>query len=123
MARLYAGNAAGAIRPLERGLRLNPFDPQNFHWHRCLALTHHFAGDPAKALLAATKVTQVAPDWRPAWEAMVVCLVTLGHTNEAHVQVQRIKSLDRPPSDVLDQFRLRNLAWAEQIASALKRVG
>ena len=42
MARLYAGDAAGSIEPLERGLRLNPFDPQNFHWFRSLALAFYF---------------------------------------------------------------------------------
>lgn len=123
MARLYAGDAGDAIRPLERGLRLNPFDPQNFHWHRCLALAHLFAGDPATALLAATRATQVAPDWRPAWEVKVVCLVALGSADDASRQMERVKSLQRPSSDVLEQFRLCSPAWAERLASALREVG
>jgi TolB-like protein len=122
MARLYASDAAGAVRPLERGLHLNPFDPQNFHWFRCLALAHHFGGEPANALLAAMKATQVAPEWRPAWEAMVVCLVALGRADEARQHVERIRSLEPPASDLLEQFRLRNPAWAECMTSALQSV-
>ena len=119
MARLYAGDAAGAVQPLKRGLRLNPFDPQNFHWHRCLALAQLLDGDPEGALHAATKATQVSPQWRPAWEAMVFCLVELGRMKDARRQLERLRSLDMPPSDVLEQLRLRNPGWAQRMASAL----
>ena len=122
MSRLYAGDAAGAVQPLKRGLRLNPFDPQNFHWHRCLALAHHFGGEPEQALAAASRATQVAPQWRPAWDTLIVCLLALGRTDEARRHAERTKALDVPPSDVLDQMRLRNPAWAKQLAEALGTV-
>jgi Flp pilus assembly protein TadD len=119
MARLYAGDAAGAVQPLKRGLRLKPFDPQNFHWHRCLALAHLLDGDPERALHAAMKATQVSPQWRPAWEVVVFCLVELGRMDDARRQLERLRSLDTPPSDVLEQLRLRNPGWAQRMASAL----
>ncbi|MDR6539187.1 winged helix-turn-helix domain-containing tetratricopeptide repeat protein [Variovorax soli] len=119
MSRLYAGDAAHAVLPLERGLRLNPFDPQNFHWHRCLALAHHFSGAPEQALAAAIRATQVAPQWRPAWEAMIVCLLATGRTDEARRHAERMRALDVPPSDVLDQLRFGNPAWATQMAEAI----
>lgn len=120
MARLYAGDAAGAVQPLKRGLRLNPFDPQNFHWHRCLALAYLLDGDSEQALHAAMRATQVAPQWRPAWEVTVFCLAELGRMDDARRQLERLKSLDAPPSDVLEQFRLRNPDWAKRMASALR---
>lgn len=52
-ARLLAGNLAAAINPLEHGLRLNPYDPRNFHWYRVLALSQYFAGQHQAALEAA----------------------------------------------------------------------
>lgn len=121
MARLYAGDAAGAVRPLERGLRLNPFDPQNFHWYRCLALAHHFGGEPQQALSAALQATRVGPEWRPAWEVLAVCLAGLGRMEEARRHGERIRALEAPASDVLDQFRLRNPDWAQAIASVLQQ--
>jgi TolB-like protein len=123
MARLYAGDAAGSILPLERGLRLNPFDPQNFHWFRSLALACCLNGEPDKALPAAMRAIQVAPTWRPAWEALIVCHTALGRHEEARRCAQRMSPLDKPTSDVLEQFRLRNPAWAEQIAAALRAAG
>ncbi|MER8872554.1 hypothetical protein NKI04_21985, partial [Mesorhizobium sp. M0814] len=50
MARLYSGKAKEAIQPVQRGLRLNPFDSQNFHWFRVLALAMHFSGEKEAAL-------------------------------------------------------------------------
>ncbi|HET9664476.1 MAG TPA: winged helix-turn-helix domain-containing protein [Burkholderiales bacterium] len=120
MARLYAGDAHGAVAPLERGLRLNPFDPQNFHWLRCLALAHHFSGEPRNALRAAIRAAQVAPTWRPAQETLAICLMALGQIGAARESAERMRQLESPTSDVLEQFRLRNPAWADQMAAALR---
>ncbi|TIM88397.1 MAG: transcriptional regulator, partial [Mesorhizobium sp.] len=38
MARLFVGDAAGARKPLARGLELNPHDPQNAVWFSLLML-------------------------------------------------------------------------------------
>jgi tetratricopeptide (TPR) repeat protein len=45
MARLFSGRPEAAIEPLEHGLRLNPFDPQNFVWFQTLAFAEYFAGN------------------------------------------------------------------------------
>jgi len=52
MTRLFSGNAADAIEPLERGLRLSPYDPQNLVWFGMLALAFHFTMQPNRALKA-----------------------------------------------------------------------
>jgi TolB-like protein/tetratricopeptide (TPR) repeat protein len=123
MLRLYTGDAKGAIEPLERGLRLNPFDPQNFLWFRTLALAHYFAEDPAKALAAALKSSQVRPDWRPAFEVMALCRVALDQMEAAHRCANEAMQLVPPGSDVLEQLKIRNPGWAERIAAALVEVG
>lgn len=120
LVRLYAGDAAGAIEPLERGLRLNPFDPQNFLWFRTLGLAQYFAGGPVKGLAAATKALQVRPDWRPAIEAMILCHVALGQIDDAHRCAERAVALAPPDSDVLEQLKIHNPNWATHIASILR---
>jgi TolB-like protein len=123
MARLYAGDAAGSIEPLERGLRLNPFDPQNFHWFRSLALAYYFSGKPAEGLKAAVQAAQVRPAWRPALEAMIVCHVALGQLDDARRCADQMRRLDKPESDVLEQLKIRNPQWAEEIARVLRAAG
>jgi len=123
LARLYAGDAAGAIAPLERGLRLNPFDPQNFLWFRTLSLAHYFSGDAAKGVQAAIKSLQVRPTWRPGVEALAVCHQALGNVGEARRCADKLGQLAPPDSDVLEQLRIRNPHWAQQMDQALRGVG
>ena len=65
LARLFGGDAAGAIAPLVHGTRLNPDDPQNTVWFNLLALAQFFAGDIDAALDTARTALKVRPDWRP----------------------------------------------------------
>ena len=120
LVRLNAGDAAGAVDPLERGLRLNPFDPQNFLWFRSLALAHYFSGEPAKGLAAAIKASQVRPEWRPALEAMILCHAALDQLDAAHRCAEEANQLPRPDSDVLEQLKLHNPGWAERMAATLR---
>ena len=120
MARLYAGDAAGAVAPLERGLRLNPFDPQNFHWFRSLSLACYFTGAPDQGLQAAVKALQVRPTWRPAVEAATICHLALGRSEDARRCARQLGQLEQPDSDVLEQLRIRNPHWAEEIEASLK---
>jgi tetratricopeptide (TPR) repeat protein len=78
MARLYSGDTAGAIPSPQHGLRLSPYDPQNFVWYRELALAHLFAGEPQLAIEAVTKALKVRPDWLTALEIITICLVASG---------------------------------------------
>ena len=123
MARLYAGDAAGAIDPLQRGLRMNPFDPLNFHWFRSLALAFYFAGKPAEGLSAAVRASQVRPAWRPALEAMIVCQVALGRLDEARQRAHQVRWLGKSDNDGLDQLRTRRPSWANDMATALRAGG
>src|SRR5260370_40013745 len=43
MALLFSGRATEAIAPLEYGLRLSPYDPQNFVWFNILPLAPLFS--------------------------------------------------------------------------------
>lgn len=120
VAQLFRGFASKAIQPLERGLTLSAYDPQNFAWYNVLALAHLFAGQPEPAL-AAIKAQKVRPAWRPTIETLACCYASLGRAEEARSCVMQMRKLAKPPSDALGPMRLRNPHWVDQLESLLKR--
>jgi tetratricopeptide (TPR) repeat protein len=120
-AQLFRGFASKAIQPLERGLTLSAYDPQNFAWYNLLALAHLFAGQPEPALAAAIKAQKVRPAWRPTIETLACCYASLGRADEAQSCVMQIRKLVTPPGDTLGPLRLRNPHWVDQLESLLKR--
>lgn len=123
MARLYSGLAAEAIEPLGHGLRLNPFDPQNFVWYRLLSLAHLFAEDLPGARDSAVRALKVRPNWRPTVEYLAGLHAALGDTRAACECVDELAKLDTPPGDVLAPLKLRHPGWAEQLSTLLRRAG
>jgi TolB-like protein len=121
LAQLFRGFASKAIQPLERGLTLSVYDPQNFAWYNLLALAHLFAGQPEPALAAAIKAQKVRPAWRPTIETLACCYASLGRVEEAQSCVMQIRKLARPPGDTLGPVRLRNPHWVDQLERLLKR--
>lgn len=123
MAQLFSGHAAEAIAPLERGLRLSPFDPQNFVWFNLLGLAHLFGGRAESALEAALRSLKVRPDWLPSLETVVCCYVALDQKEKGHRLLAQIHDLKRSPGDALAPLKEGNPGWAEQIRSMLRAAG
>ncbi len=121
-ARLNAGRAVEAIDSYEHGLRLTPFDPQNFEWLRCLAVAQYFAGNPEAALQVATRALNVRPTWTPTLETLAICHAALGQFEEAHSFVGQMRQLEKPP-DTLAQMKVRRPDWAAEMASMLRKAG
>ena len=72
----------GGDAPLEYGLRLSPYDPQNFVWFNVLALARLFSGR-AEAGLKLPRGLQVRPNWWTSLEVLVCCYAALGKWDEA----------------------------------------
>jgi TolB-like protein len=121
VAQLFRGFASKAIQPLERGLTLSAYDPQNFAWYNLLALAHLFEGQPEPALAAAIKAQKIRPAWRPTIETLACCYVSLGRVEEAQLCVLQVRKLAKPPGDTLGPMRLRNPHWADQLETLLER--
>ena len=119
MAQLYSGNAAVAVQSLEHGLRLNPYDPQNFHWFRMLALHHHFSGRSDFALEAALKALSIRPSWPFSLETVALCYAALGRPHDAKRSLVRMRELPGPRTDPTMPLRMLNPAWSEQISAML----
>jgi TolB-like protein len=123
MALLFSGRASEAIAPLEYGLRLSPYDPQNFVWFNVLALARLFSGRAEAGLEAAARALQVRPNWWTSLEVLVCCYAALGKWDEARRCAQQMASVIRQPGDVLAPLKAHNPAWTEQMNSALRRAG
>jgi TolB-like protein len=121
MARLFAGSPLEATQPLERGLRLNPYDPQNFVWYNVLALAYLFSGDARKARENAVRALKVRPNWRPTLETLACCDVLLGDLHAARQCAEQLATLEEAAGDVFGPLRRLNPQWAEQITALLRK--
>jgi tetratricopeptide (TPR) repeat protein len=121
MGLLFDGHAAEAIAPLERGLRLNPNDPQNFVWFNLLALARLFSGDPEAALESARQALHARPDWWTSMEVMLCCHAALGNWDEAKQYGRRLANIGPRSGDVIAPLRARNPEWARQISSFVRQ--
>ena len=123
MALLFAGCASEAIEPLEYGLRLNPYDSQNFVWFNVLALARLFSGRPEAGLEAAARSLQVRSNWRTSLEVLVCCYAALEKWDEARRTAQQMTAVSNQPGDVLAPLKVHNRAWADRMNRALQRAG
>ena len=123
MALLFSGRAAEAITPLEYGLRLSPYDPQNFVWFNFLALARLFSGRAEAGLEAGARALQVRPSWWTSLEVLVCCYAALERWDEARRYAQEMASITRQPGDGLASLKAHNPAWNEQMKDALGRAG
>jgi TolB-like protein len=119
LARLFAGDAAGAVGPLAHGLRLNPHDPQNAVWFNLLMLAQFFSGEVESAVETGRAALKARPDWPPALRSLACCHAALGHGLEA----RRLASMaaDRPQTagDALGPLRDGNHEWAARLDQLL----
>jgi pentatricopeptide repeat protein len=121
MALLYSGHASEAIAPLEYGLRLSPYDPQNFVWFNVLALARLFSGRAEAGLEAAGRALQVRPNWWTSLEILICCYAALGKWDEARRCAHEMSAVTKLPGDVLAPLKAHNPNWTEQMSSALRK--
>jgi tetratricopeptide (TPR) repeat protein len=121
MALLFSGRASEAVAPIEYGLRLSPYDPQNFVWFNILALARLFSGRAEAGLEAAARALQVRPTWWTSLEVLVCCYAALAKWDEARRCAQQMASVTKQPGDVLAPLKTHNPAWAEQMTNALRK--
>lgn len=115
LASLFAGDAQRSALALERGLRLNRYDPQNFIWYHALALAYLFDGRAGDALQRMTACLQIRPTWRPSVRTALACCRVLGRDGDALELTGRMRALPEV-ADALQPLWLRNPRWAEAMA-------
>ena len=120
MARLFVGDAAGARKPLARGLELNPHDPQNAAWFSFLMLALFFSGDVEGALDTGRMALKARPDWPALLRIQACCHTALGHSQEARRFSAAVGDLPEPAGDALGPFRDSNKEWATRLEGLLQ---
>jgi TolB-like protein len=121
MALLFSGRELEAAAPLEQGLRLSPYDPQNFVWFNLLALARLFGGQHEAALDAAVRAQQVRPKWYTTLEVLTCCYAMLNRWDEARDCVLQLEEAVRERGDVLAPMKHNNPHWREQMDTARER--
>ena len=118
MARLFAGDAVGAVGPLAHGLRLNPHDPQNAVWFDLLMLAQFFSGQVESAIETGRAALKARPNWPPVLRVLACCHAALGHESEASRLASLAASLPET-GDALGPFRDGNRDWAARLEQLL----
>jgi TolB-like protein len=122
MARLFGGDAHGAIDPLANGLRLNPHDPQNSVWFNLLALARLLSGDTAGALETARHGLRARPDSLGLATTLSCCLAANGDREAAREANRRAKSLPQGTPDALSPLREHNPHWTAYLRNLLDQL-
>jgi tetratricopeptide (TPR) repeat protein len=122
LTRLFSGDACEAIAPLERGLQLNPYDPQTFLWYHLLALAHFFDRRTDAALQCVEKALKIRPMWPCALQTAACCCVVLGRAETARQSIEQMARSEEAPSDVLAPLKRRNPWWSEEMVALLRKV-
>jgi TolB-like protein len=123
MARLFSGDAPKAIGSLEHGLRLNPYDPQNFIWCNLLALAYFFDKKTDIALQCAERALKIRPKWRSTLETAACCDVALGRAEAAREYIEQMARAENPLGDALAPLKRRNPHWTKEMTALLRKAG
>jgi TolB-like protein len=123
MARLFSGEAPKAIGPLEYGLRLNSYDPQNFIWCNLLALAYFFDKKTDMALQCAESALKIRPKWRSTLETVACCDVVLGRAEAARMCIEQMARVEDPLGDALAPLKRRNPHWTREMTALLRKAG
>jgi tetratricopeptide (TPR) repeat protein len=122
MASLFSGSAGKAVESLERGLRLNRYDPQNFIWYNVLALAYLFTDQAEEALRRAVAALQIRPTWRSSMETATACCAALGNADAARQWGQQVASLPSASGDALQPLWRTNPLWTDEVHRLLASV-
>lgn len=121
----YAGDHEGAIRSLERAMRLNPLDPRVFLTQSAMAFAHFIAGRDQEASDWAVMAARIKPNWMPALRMAIAANAMLGRTAQARDGLQAYERVD-PDVNILkicEHYPFQRQQDKERLIEALRRAG
>ena len=124
VSRIWAGRAALAIEPMQRGFRLNPNDPQSFVWMHFLALAHILSGEHAEAAERAAETVAMRSDSHLGYAMLACSLSYLGREAEARRALDEMLRV-QPKAGALDDLIGRFTVPTERalFQAGLRRAG
>lgn len=120
---LFAGRPAEAIAPIEKSLRLSPYDPQRGLMLETLALAHYQAGGYAKAVGCAEAAVRLTGSGSAV---LAASLARLQRSDEAAQAFARVRGAKRSPKRPLaapyaDRAQLDNLRDGFRLAGHIRQ--
>ncbi|MBQ0822051.1 tetratricopeptide repeat protein [Microvirga sp. HBU67558] len=116
---LSTGRLPEAIASLDHGLRLSPYDPQNFTWQFLLSVAYTFSGNAEAGLDAARRALSVRPHWMPALKMIALCCTRLGDLEQARSAASQVRSATVAEGDLARLIPSPNPGWIEEIEQAI----
>jgi adenylate cyclase len=114
---LQCGRPQDAIEHFERGLRLSPFDPQNFFWLLMLGWSFYLTGQQSRALATTRQSLYLRPDWSSALKTLAAIALEMGQEKLAEDSWrQSFTTLNQTP-DLIGLLRRSHPEWIEEIES------
>lgn len=115
MAKLFNSEPLPAIKALEYGVKLSPYDPHMFVWFNMLAVAQLLAGEPARARDSSLRALDIRPGWPRTFEILACCHAALGDLDEARKWSRQFLLLGVGTGDILAPLRHRNPHFADQL--------
>ena len=119
VAYLSTGRLREAIESLEHGLRLSPFDPQNFTWLFLLSAAYTFSGNAEAGLSTACRALSVRPHWIPALKMVALCCTRLGDRQQAHSAASQVRAA-ATEGNLARLIPSPDPAWIDEIEQAIR---
>ncbi len=94
LAECYAGHHEEAIRRVEQGRRLSPFDPHGFFFDMAQMLAHLMRGEFETVVMLGRQALTLNPQFTSAYKIMLSALGHLGRHGEAKEMSRRLLALE-----------------------------
>ncbi len=120
---MHCGRPQDAVGSLERGLRLSPFDPQNFVWLFLLACAYCLSQQPEKGLVAARQALDVRPNWASGLKILAANALAAGQERQALVTWQQAATAADQTCDLMGLMKRSNPKWVEDVEGKFHEIG
>jgi tetratricopeptide (TPR) repeat protein len=101
--RIFTGEFAGALAPIETAIQLSPVDPVGYFFNAALGLAHYHLGHFEEAARYAQRGYSAKPRYFNML-ALLAAMGQLGHNSEASALAQQVRT--RRPRDFAGYWRL-----------------
>jgi DNA-binding SARP family transcriptional activator len=121
----YTGNAAGALRQLDRCSEAWQYDPYRYFFLATACITHMFAGQYELAAQIGRRTIRENPNFQAAYRPLIASLGHLGRIDEARTHLTTLRRAE--PDFSIDWFRARypplQKGDAERYVEGLRKAG